>query len=164
MQKFSATILVMFLLLATCVLADGVETTTTMASPKVTFWTNPASAEYEALGEAEKIPFAAFETETQNAPVRIRFRATVSCKAELAYGVWKKDGGFEQEKIIFSHDIEAGRVYEFTAPIFRKTEESSYFFRFMNSADESTAEWYLQDEGYGGRAGQDVFSVEFAFG
>ena len=125
MQKFSATILVMLLLLATNALADGVETTATMAGPKVTFWTNPASDEYEALGEVEKISFAGTNAGAQKAPTRIRFRATVSCKAELAYGVWKKDDGFEQEKILFSHDIEAGRVYEFTAPIFRSTEDSN---------------------------------------
>ena len=148
-------------------LADGVEATVSMKSPKITFWTNPSSAEYKALEPVERISFADIDAGTQRALTKIRFRATVSCKAELAYGVWKKNGyglGFEQEKLLFSHDIEAGRIYEFTAPIFRRTEESSYFFRFLNSTDESTAEWYLQDEGYGGRAGQDVFSVEFAFG
>lgn len=144
------------------------ETVTTMAVPGITFWTDPDSAEYQNLGVAEKMDSASTSTGAQNAGTRIRFMATVSCKAELAYGSWKKDndGGllFVRQKSLFTGDVSAGQVYEFVAPICRSTEESHYFLRFTNNSDESTAEWYLQDEGFGGRAGQNVFSIEFAAG
>lgn len=118
------------------------------------------SDEWKRLGEPERI----FPSAGGEGGRRIRFISGKTAVVELQAGGWK-NGLFHKKGTIFAGTVSAGRVYEFTAPIVQDADESSYFLLFTsNDEDQSTVEWYLQEEGYTGRGHRPVWRLDYAAG
>lgn len=135
-------------------------------SNAVTFLVGPEPGQepsdaWAALGEPEKIFPSA---RRDGAGYKIRFVSDQTAVVELQAGGWK-DGTFHKKDTVFAGTVSAGRVYEFTAPIMPTAEDGAYFLVFTsNDADQGTVEWYLQDEGYGGRQYRSVWRLHYAAG
>lgn len=132
----------------------------------VTFFVAPEqghgpSDAWKVFGEPKKV----FRAVPGDGAVRkIRFVSDQTAVVELQTGGWK-NGLFHKKDTIFSGTISAGKVYEFTAPIVKDVEASSYFLLFTsNDDDQGTVEWYLQEDDYTGRHYRDVWRLDYAAG